>query len=185
MEELEPRALWKEYFPEKIQGDSPQRYILHNSWYRPRDIVLLLMSAQEQFPEEPTFKHAAFDAIRKVYSGAVWGEMTEELRATYRSEELEGLELLLYGEKQVMEFQEFVARSQEKSDFYAEVEKLMSNHKITKILQDLYRVGLIGNIRWDNRGDSKMRFSFRGDSRILPDQKIFIHNALRTHLSLR
>ncbi|GEK74216.1 MULTISPECIES: P-loop ATPase, Sll1717 family [Halomonas] len=183
--ELEPKALWKEYFPEKIQGDSPQRYILHNSWYRPRDIVLLLMTAQEQFPEEATFKHAAFDAIRKVYSGAVWTEMTEELRAVYRSDEIEGLESLLYEAKQVMEVRELVKESEDKSEFYPEVGKLLSRHNVPKILKDLYRVGIVGNIDWNDRGESKMRFSFRGDSRILPTQKIFIHNALRSHLSLR
>lgn len=36
---LKPTDLWRQYFPGTINNQRPQVYILHNSWYRPRDVV--------------------------------------------------------------------------------------------------------------------------------------------------
>lgn len=56
---------------------------------------------------------------------------------------------------------------------------------MTEILRDLYRIGVIGNYSNDSlSGKKKFRFSFRGDDDILLNQKIYIHNALKAHLSI-
>ncbi|OFC70508.1 hypothetical protein BFC18_12145 [Alteromonas confluentis] len=57
--------IWELFFPEKIQNSETKSYILHHSWYRPRDIIRLLKIGQDQHPYESSFKHSVFDSIRK------------------------------------------------------------------------------------------------------------------------
>ncbi|HAU4321238.1 TPA: hypothetical protein F6U59_16970 [Serratia marcescens] len=65
---LDNTQLWKDYFPTTVLGKIPQEYLLHNSWYRPRDIVRLLISARDNHPKEDTFSVQSLEAIRKKYS---------------------------------------------------------------------------------------------------------------------
>lgn len=177
---LDSVDLWKQYFPESIHHQSPQVYILHNSWYRPRDVVRLLIAAQEQYPNETSFNLQALEAIRKRYSTASWVEMTEELKAKYRPNEIEGIKYIFYGFRQISSLQELIERAETVSIDHKETETLLKRASVREILKDLYRIGVVGNIDDDRR----MRFSFRGDDEILFDRKIFVHNALRAHLSV-
>ncbi len=181
LEKIESAGIWEYYFPKKIDGKSPQIYILHNSWYRPRDIVRLLLSVQDQYPNEEIFILQGIEAVRKAYSTASWVELTEELKARYSSDEIEGIRNILYGFKQISTVAEVIMRAEELKEDHDSVAKLLKGRKIKDVLRDLFRVGIIGNI--DSK-HIKMRFSFRGDEDILFDHKIFIHNALRGHLSI-
>ncbi|MGX9729803.1 P-loop ATPase, Sll1717 family [Janthinobacterium aestuarii] len=172
--------LWSEYFPEEIDRMMPQRYILHNSWYRPRDIVRLLRTAQEQFPKEEKFSVQVLEQIRKKYSTASWVEITEELKAKYSSVGIEGIKHLLYGAETVMKIGNLEKRFSSLKNTYQEVEHLSKKANIQNIVKDLFRIGAIGNI---NLTTGRMRFSFRGDDEVLFDQHLIIHNALRAHLS--
>lgn len=89
--------LWSEYFPKNINNQKPQVYILHNSWYRPRDIVRLLISIQDQYPNETSFFLQGLEAIRKFYSTASWVELTEELKVKYRPADIDGIKYIFYG----------------------------------------------------------------------------------------
>ncbi|OAV66457.1 hypothetical protein Barb6_02595 [Bacteroidales bacterium Barb6] len=53
----------EKYFTSSYQNKPIQEYILHQTWYRPRDIVKMLSIAQQQFPDETTFSHSVFDAM--------------------------------------------------------------------------------------------------------------------------
>lgn len=174
--------LWSAYFPPTINNQKPQVYILHNSWYRPRDIVRLLISIQDQYPDETTFSLQCLEAVRKFYSTASWIEITEELKANYKPSEIDGIKYIFYGFKQVSSLDELITRSVAVATERAETKALLDRRQIRDILKDLYRVGVIGNI--DNRSSQHMRFSFRGDDEILFDWNIFVHNALRSHLSI-
>jgi hypothetical protein len=185
---LEPfgsQKLWASYFPGSIHGQNPQQYILHNSWYRPRDIVRLLLAAQEQYPDDVSFSVQALEAIRKKYSTASWVEMTEELKAKYKAPDIDGIKYLFYGYKQVLSLAELTARANDIAEDHSEVKALLQKASVKQVLKDLYRIGAVGNIEKRSDGRSKkMRFSFRGDDEILFEQDIFVHNALRGHLSI-
>jgi hypothetical protein len=177
---LPSNQLWKEYFPDKIDYKKPQVYILHNSWYRPRDIVRLLVSVQDQYPLDTSFILQGLEAVRKSYSTACWVEITEELKAKYRPDEIDGIKYIFYGYKQVSSLSELNLRAAEISNDYRETLLLLERVTLKEILKDLFRIGVIGNI--DSRRN--MRFSFRGDDEILFSNNIFVHNALRAHLSI-
>ncbi len=178
---LKPADLWREYFPGQINHQKPQVYILHNSWYRPRDIVRLLISVQDQYPTESTFILQGLEAVRKTYSTASWVELTEELKAKYKQSEIEGIKYIFYGYKQICSLSEIANRAEVIATDHGETKALLEKTTIKEVLKDLFRIGIVGNI--DKRRE-RMRFSFRGDDEILFDNDIFVHNALRAHLSI-
>lgn len=173
-------TVWTHFFPKLIKNRTPQEYILHNSWYRPRDVVRLLKSAQDQYPDEGTFSYSVLNAVRKKYSSASWVEVTEELKANYKADEIEAIKRLLYGFKKIFSLSELKERIENISSLYVEIPKLLQNHKPEKILSDLYRAGVLGNIA----SDGKYRFSFRGDDEILLEHRCVVHTALHAHLSV-
>lgn len=181
MPTLSSSELWSKYFPTKIQKQNPQIYILHNSWYRPRDVVRLLITVQDQYPNEQTFNVQGLEAVRKTYSTASWVELTEELKAKYKPSEIDGIKYIFYGFKQISSLLEVSTRAEKVALDHNEVKELLTRVSIKEILKDLYRIGVIGNI---NNRDDRMRFSFRGDDEILFENNIFIHNALRAHFSI-
>ncbi|HIH2616418.1 TPA: P-loop ATPase, Sll1717 family [Burkholderia cenocepacia] len=178
---LASAGVWSQYFPGKINNQKPQIYILHNSWYRPRDVVRLLISVQDQYPNEQSFILQGLEAVRKAYSTASWVELTEELKAKYKPAEVDGIKYLFYGYKQISTFAELTQRADQVALEHEETKKLLDRISLREVVKDLYRIGIIGNI---DRRREKMRFSFRGDDEILFEYDIFVHNALRAHLSI-
>lgn len=174
--------LWDEYMPETIQGQPTENYIMYNTWYRPRDIVRLLTLAQTAFPDETTLEHKIFDAIRKNYSMLSWSEALEELTASYSSSELDVLKNILTGWEKSFAFNGFCERVREMNVYYPETESLQKRG-LGKVLNDLYRVGVIGN-QYKEGTKFITRFIFRGDETLLITKEMMIHHALRQHLSL-
>ena len=185
LEPLSPGDLWKHYFPRQIMDQAPQAYILTNSWYRPRDVVRLLIAVQEHAPEDSTFTQTSLQAVRKKYSTASWVEMTEELRARYSATEIDGIKHLLYGGERIFNANQLSNRAAYISKEHSDVVALLKIHDIKRILRDLYRIGIVGNYdgKWPS-GQDKIRYSFRGDDELLTDKAICIHSALRAHLSV-
>lgn len=182
---LSPSELWKQYFPRSIMEQAPQAYILTNSWYRPRDVVRILIAVQEHAPDDETFTQTSLQAVRKKYSTASWVEMTEELRARYSSTEIDGIKHLLYGGKRIFPITDLSRRASRICEEYPDSAVLLKNHDLKKVLRDLYRIGIIGNYdgKWPS-GQDKIRYSFRGDDELLTERPIYIHSALRAHLSV-
>lgn len=181
LDELGAEEVWKQYFPAKINNQKPQIYILHNSWYRPRDVVRLLLAIQDQYPEEESFLLQGVEAVRKTYSTASWIELTEELKVKYKPSDIDGIKYIFYGYKQISTFHELESRSEAISSEHSETKNLLAQNSLREVLKDLFRIGIIGNI--DSRREH-IRFSFRGDDEILFDNNIFVHNALKAHLSI-
>ncbi|MFK4764875.1 P-loop ATPase, Sll1717 family [Desulfobaculum sp. SPO524] len=178
---LSSQEVWEQYFPEEIHGKTPEIYILHNTWYRPRDIVRLLISIQDQYPDNTEFDIQSLETVRKTYSTSSWVELTEELKTKYQSQEIDGIKYIFYGFRQILTFSEIETRSKKAADDYTDVYELLKKHKLKDVLKDLFRIGVIGNI---NTNRNRMRFSFRGDDEILFNLNIFVHNALKAHLSI-
>lgn len=179
MKPLKSSELWTTYFPVQVENMAPQRYMLHQTWYRPRDIVRLLRSAQEQFPLESTFTPHVFQNIRKKYSTACWVEVTEELKTRYSSIGIDGIKKLLYGIRPPVNETFIERRMSTLRKAHAEVDHLAKKISAQALIADLYRIGVLGNIAQGN-----MRWSFRGDDEVLPEQNLVIHNALRSYLSI-
>lgn len=182
--ESDSKIIWDKYFQKSIHKQSSKKYILDQTWYRPRDIVRLLNIANDQFPNRDQFSQHVFDTIKKQYSTDSWTEITEELIARYTIEEILAIKTLLYGFQHKFSFKEISKRLSEFAELYPEVKSLENKFKISTILTDLYRIGVIGNILHDRRNQIKLRFSFRGDDQVLLDKEFTIHNALKHYFSV-
>lgn len=66
---------FRDWFPEQIHNTDTVNYILDNGWNKPRDIVRLLIAAQNDslHCNDTSFSQAAFDTLRKEYSkNSLW-----------------------------------------------------------------------------------------------------------------
>lgn len=173
------KEIWKKYLPSTISGISAQEYILNKTWYRPRDIVRLLTIAQGQNPKATSFTANMFEVINKEYSSRSWNEHSEELQASYTTDEIDGIQKLLSGIVCPFDYRSITQKSDLAKEMYPSVNKLLAVHKLGEVLSHLYKVGIIGNT-----GDNMIRFAYRGDPDLLLDRPMRIHAALWNYLSV-
>jgi hypothetical protein len=173
------KDLYYRYFPREINRISSPKYILSNTWYRPRDIVRLLSTAASMNPNETSFTHAAFDESKREYSKLSWVELSEELSANLTPHAISAIKILFTGYKPFFWKNELETRYYEQANLYAD--SGFNEIKIdNKLLQRLFKVGMIGN---GTKGN--IMFSFRGNSHLLLDEVMMIHPALWGCFSIR
>lgn len=168
-----PDEIMKNYLPEKIQNMDAAEYILRRTWFRPRDIIRMLNLAKDMFGDEDMLSHKVFDGINKEYSTRCWIEQAEELKTTYRDDEIEGIQMLLMGIECPYNIEEIRERSERSRQYYESIDTLLNKHRLGDILSHLYTLGIIGN-----SGEGQMRFSFRGDQKLLINLPMKLHDSL-------
>lgn len=175
---LNEKELIKKWFPEKINGSEPSNYLLNNSWCKPRDMVRLILAAQNCLGSTNScFSQATIDFCHKKYSTDSLVEIKEEMRALYSPEEITLIIGCLTGFRASFTFAEL----RKHIDRYYKNSILET--RLNAILDDLYRLGIIGNFspisrlfRWQHKGD---------DGLVLSDEwQIMIHVALQNALSV-
>ncbi len=177
-EPLDYKDIYNRWFSEKIQNIEPAKYILNNSWQKPRDIVRLLSSAQNSIKGNDTsFNIAVFNALRRKYSADSLAEIKEEMRALYTAAEIDSITTCFTGYKIYFSIKQL----RERINLY--YKNSILDNKFTEVLQDLYRLGFLGNYlpssetyRWQHKGDENIIFS--------DEWRLVIHYALHSALSL-
>lgn len=172
-------TVWERYFPAMINQKPIRKYILDQTWYRPRDIVRILGKAQELFPNEEFFSEEVFTSINKNYSVDSWTEQEEELRTKYSKNDIKGIKHLLMGISIPFTYDEFIKRAEELREKYDNVNSVLLKYKAGDILSHLFRLGIIGN-----SSTKAKRFSFRGDEDLLIEKPMMVHRALWNVLSI-
>lgn len=172
------KELIEKWFPEKINGSEAANYLLNNSWCKPRDIVRLILSAQNCIGcDNTSFSQGTIDLSHKRYSLDSLIEIKEEMRALYSAKDIDIIVTCLTGFKRVFSLDELQTR----------IEKFYKNtvweNKTTEILTDLYRLGIVGNYM---SSSESYRWQHKGDDGIILDDvwKIMIHPALQNALSV-
>lgn len=137
-----------------------------------------MTSAQNSIESNSTcFSQAVFNACQKKYSIDSLAEICEELRALYTSEEIDTIISCFTGFRTIFSVSQLTERI---THFY---DKTILSNKFTEVIEDLYRLGFIGNYlpvsqtyRWQHKGD---------DHVILSDEwRLMIHHALQNALSV-
>lgn len=170
--------IWEKYFSPRFNNDPIQKYIIEQTWERPRDIIRLLDISKKHFGNDTMFSQKVFEGIAKDYAKESWIEISEELSAIYRPEEVKGIMDLLMGIKCPFDYTDIKKIAENKKEFYTEVESLLAKYRLPDILNNLYKVGIIGN------DGERVRFSFRGDEGLLLEQPMKIVNPLWKFLSV-
>lgn len=170
-----------EYFPTSVSGAPLDVYILDQSFYKPRDIVWRLTIAQQQYGLEPRFTEEMFKATEIDYSARLWEEIVYELGAMYSTEEIDIIEKLFagqYAKFTVTEVRGRLSRLAKSNPIARDLEK---RRGCDVILQDLYRLGAVGNVfRVEN--SLRNRWMFRGESTVLLDKDMELHVSLTKRL---
>jgi len=167
--------IWSKYFDSHIgkKKEPIKNYLLNLTWFKPRDIIRILTIIQERKGNSYLINQSLIDEIRQAYSEQCWEEFSEELRAKYSEDEVEGIKQALIGINLPFTIKEFEMQIEGKKDIYPEVEKVSnSQKKIMHIMRDLYEIGVVGNY------GTVPRFSFRGDKDIDPMSPLTIHYPL-------
>lgn len=173
---------FRDWFPEQIYGKQTVNYILDNGWNKPRDIVRLLIAAQNDSMHcnETSFSVAAFDTLRKEYSKNSLTEIRQELQALYTSEEIEMVIRLLRGSSRITtaeQIRRMASKGSKARSFW--------DARSEDILEDFFRVGFWGNV--NRKGVRPLwRWNHKGDTGVLvnDDWELAIHSALCSELSI-
>jgi hypothetical protein len=187
--ETNESEVWTKFFPDKINNQEYYRFLLNSSYYRPRDIVRLLRVARDHDRNAKAFTTAHFDQTSTEYSKQTWLEITEELLASYSPEQINAPQRVLLGFNThffTTDLEERV-RSRHQSDH--EVKTLFQKKGITRILSDLYRIGVLGNDFVERDKSQKgtrrrYRWIFRGNTTLNDAERMAIHKSLWKHLTL-
>lgn len=168
----------KRWFVPHVYNMHSCRYILDNTWHKPRDIVRLLLSAQSKNSKDfSVFDQNAFETFMPVYSKQCLVEVREEMRALYTAEEIDCIFNCLQGFKIEFSYDEIVAR----------VNRLYPNstfaHDPHTVLSDMYRIGVVGNMSSQDRAS---RWEYKEQYGLFIDEpwKIVVHPSLRRELSI-
>jgi hypothetical protein len=173
------------YFPASINKIPLDVFILDQSFYKPRDIIWRLSLAQQQFPTRPRFSDDTFIATDIDYSAKLWEEVVYELSAVYSTEEISIIEGLFLGKSVFVDLADVESRLLAASTMNPIAQKLSNRRGARLILQDLYRLGAIGNaFRVGTRSeDVRHRWMFRGDTTPLVEKRMELHPAVIRRLS--
>lgn len=176
----------KTYFPNNVNGESVEAFLLDKSFYKPRDIVWRLSLAQKLFPNETKFSVNVLAETAIEYSSKLWDEVRYELSATYSEGEVDAIEGVLAGGAAAFELEDIEARFNRAMRHSPTLSAMLSRKSVREVLTDLYRLGAVGNsFRAGSTGtDIRNRWSFRGDPTLLADKRMVIHPALLKRLSV-
>jgi len=171
-----------DWFPEEVNGKDTVSYILDNGWNKPRDIVRLLMAAQNDslHCSDTSFSQASFDTLRKEYSKNSLAEIRQELQSLYTSEEIEMILKLLRGGERI-----FNAESLRKKAPKGSKAREFINERYDDIIEDFYRVGFWGNVK-RIEPTYHWRWNHKQDTGVLTTNgwELVIHPALYSELSI-
>lgn len=175
------QEIWQAYFDDYVNinypSQSSRNYVVDQTWSKPRDIIRLFNLIQKKFENSQKIGISCFESVRKAYSQESWEEFRNELSAKYTPLEIDGIKQVLIGIGPIFSLDFFTERLMEKASYFKSVKILQEKHQPIEILEDIYRVGVIGTDgRWK-------RFYFKGDEDFDCTANFVIHYPLRRFFS--
>lgn len=177
--------VWGAFFPPTVREVPIKRYILNQTWSKPRDIVRLLKTLQDSCGEASRFEERLFISVRQEYSKRSWGEIKEELSTRYQSDFIDGIERVLNGLPRYFELGDFREKFDRDCADYASVRKMSKSIDALSLLEVLFEFGVIGNTRKDSEDSGIFRFSAYGEVSMANDGTFAVHYPLRSRFAIR
>lgn len=182
---LDNKTLYYKIFPKDISGDSTLKFLLDQSFGRPRDLISYLDIIAKRYPNETEFKGYMFRECRQAYSESflkeLYNEMNIHIELEVIEEYLKLIRLLGYNSFYVTQLNR--CYKENRKDF-----KYIKD--INKTLEILYSFGIVGNSWEVNKGRSnskqiKFSWGYRkdGNPNINLKQKFSVHYGLRKALN--
>lgn len=169
--------VYRQTFPAVIGVDDTIKYVIERTWYKPRDIIRLMTCLHESIrPNETSYEPKYFIQAMTEYSRQSKDELVEELGAIYSNVEIEKIFLCLTAYKRHFRREELRTRLKDR------VISIYGHLDSDKIINDLYRVGVIG-LKNFSTGDEL--WGFLGQSNIENEEwRCIVHRGLWRELRL-
>lgn len=171
--------VWSQYFAYTINNVEVRKYILNYSWYRPRDIIRLLLLVQDQCVEDDTIiNQEMFDRAMQEYSNKMWNEISEEMSIKYSPDDMKAIKKILTGIQVPFSFNNLVERIDKYGQMFKYVEQFNKKYNIPEFLEQMFEWGIIGN------SGERMVFKFLGYKEIDILKPMIIHRPLRNYFEV-
>lgn len=171
--------IWETYFEELIHETEVRKYILNNTWYRPRDIVRLMSLLQDQNNPSNRFTQKSFDSAQQEYSNKMWNELSEELILSYSADDLKAIKTFFNRIELPFTHNYLCDRAEQLGEIYPNVKSFFEKVSMADFLEKMFALGIIGNT------GSRMVFYFFGDQDISIINPMVIHNPLRNFFAVQ
>lgn len=171
--------VWESYFCGEINDEETRKYILNNSLYRPRDVIRMMSAIHNQIGSAEVFTQEVFDKAQQEYSELMWTEIKDELRLSFSEDEVNAIFSLLNRVSMPFSYTSLSRRIVELGKFDPTMPVLLNSCKLSKVLNKLYELGVIGNT------GKPMNFIFLGRPALDPLGMMVIHTPLRNYFSVQ
>ncbi|KEI09283.1 hypothetical protein Z957_05090 [Clostridium sp. K25] len=182
--QLDNKLLYEKLFPKDISGSSALKFLIDNSFGRPRDIISYLDIMAKRYPDKTTFKQYMFRECAQQYSQRFLQELQNELHMHLDPETAQDYLNLIsqYGRNSFF-FKDI-------KNFYKQHRRNFSNIKnLNKCMQDLYNFGVLGN-SWRvhrNTANEAIKYSWGyrkdGNPYVDMEKRFTVHRGLRKALN--
>ena len=171
--------VWEAYFDKTVHDLEVRKYILNNSWYRPRDVIRLMTLLQNQNSGESKFNQQMFDRAQQEYSNRMWNELSEELRLTYSQDDLEAIKVFFYKIELPFTLSDMNRRAYALSEIYPNVKSFFEKVAMANFATKMFELGIIGN------SGERMVFSFLDYDRLSLLEPMVLHTPLRNYFAVQ
>ncbi|SMC63048.1 hypothetical protein SAMN02746065_10630 [Desulfocicer vacuolatum DSM 3385] len=166
--------LWNRWFPFKIDGRDTWKFFFELTWARPRDFVRLLSLMKNKCEQEKSFTRSAYDSAIRAYSNSAYSEISEEISTLFDDSAMNKLQIII----------QQLGLNFTSQEFYDEA-RIRNLSAPSVILDEIYRVGVVGNHFSGGNRKGQWRFFYRNDS-VSDFTKAFeIHRALHDALGIK
>lgn len=176
------------YFHREIFGYPARDFVIEATWCNPRDLVLLFGEAVSQAPlNEAVIGTVVIGRVFESYSTAAWREKAEELSVEYAPQEIQGIKKILLNLGRHFKVNGFEQSWTRKAETDQILTSMKSKYRSTKILEDLYRIGILGQSTRQPHDEAKsftQHWTYRGDTSFDATAWFVVHKALWPELRL-
>ena len=179
---VENDVIFNELFPtEKKAGDKNLlKFLIDNSFGRPRDVISFLQIYCNKYPEENKFSYRELVNCLSDYSEWFYHELYNEINIHEKKDDIvSALNLIKkYGEATFL-FRDL-------NEYY---QMDSSNFKITNLeqtIEELFKLGILGNSRRKSKGKTIIEFAYRDNvsTNANFDLRFTVHYGLRNYLAI-
>ena len=177
---LSDEEVFRTLFPQDIDYIAPERFILERSFFRPRDVITILNSIIDKYPNSSYFGWKSFKDCKKSYSEYLLDEVKNEMYGHFEDPQINSIfKLLKNYNKHFINYKDLKKYMSDNNFHYKDLD-------LENMLIGLFRFNAIGN-RWHNEYKGKRYYTWahRDDKADLDfDKTIVVHLGLREALSM-
>lgn len=181
---LPPYVTLEKYFEMKIGNFTLFEYLTFETWGRPRDLVRMLSAASKVLQGDEKFGESSFFRSRGNYSKSCWLEKQDELNAKYSQTMIATITRLLSGFSATFSRGEFESRVSFQSNNDSRSKQFFDGRNLDAFLEDLFKVGVIGNIIKLRNGRNRPSYLYMGHANFDSHDIMCVHRSLWSELRI-